>query len=88
MRNIEYTEYKGKTYKGFTLDGSVLDLDYDIYLLEDTIAPALMPNYPDSYDYADAEAQMIDESCYAFVPAEWFSITKKEFTKRFRENYD
>ena len=31
---------------------------------------------------------IIDESCYAFVPTEWFSLTKKEFIKRFKENYD
>jgi len=88
MRNIEYTTYKGINYKGITLDGSVIGVDYCIYLLEDTIKKALMPEYPDNYGYADGEAQMIDESCYAFVPAEWFSLTKKEFIKRFKENYD
>lgn len=88
MRNIEFTEYKGICYKGITLDGSVIGVDYSIYLLESTIAPALMPKYPDNYDYTDAEAQVIDESCYAFVPAEWFFLTKKEFIKRFKENYD
>ena len=88
MRNIEFTTYKGINYKSIILDGSVIGVDYSLYLLENTIAKALMPAYPDNYDYADTEAQYIDEYCYAFVPADWFSLTKKEFIKKFKENYD
>ena len=82
-------EYKGVEYKTVTLDGSIKGLDYGIMLIEDNIAQALMPRYPDNdFIYADSEAMHIDEMCYAFVPSEWFLLPEKEFIRKFNEKYD
>ena len=84
MRNVETIEYNDKEYKCIYVGGRVSG-----YLVEDTIATALMPKYnEDDFSYADAEAQYIDEMCYAFVPSEWFNLSKKEFMKKFNKHYD
>ena len=81
MRNIEFTEYKGICYKGITLDGSVIGVDYSIYLLESTIAPALMPKYPDNYDYAHEKFDELGFTSWLAMEDALFSVIKEERKK-------